>query len=65
MIKTLSKTSQIKDKLKMDGKVSYLDKPEHLHAIIAMNEEMESVRREYHIKDRNSQNSASHMILTA
>ncbi|MDN3586979.1 hypothetical protein QWY86_09890 [Pedobacter aquatilis] len=65
MIKTVSKTTQIKEKLKTDGKVSYLDKPEHFSAIIEMNDEMESVRREYHVKDRNSQNSASHVILTA
>ncbi|MFC4211899.1 hypothetical protein ACFOWA_11940 [Pedobacter lithocola] len=65
MIKTVSKTNQIKDKLKMDGKVSYLDKPEHFNAIIEMNDEMEDVRRDYHVKDRRSQNSASHVILTA
>ena len=48
-----------------EGKVSYLDKPDHITAIIAMNEQLEAVRREFQVKDRNSQNTALNVILTA
>lgn len=65
MIKTVSRTQIINDQLKNEGKVVYLDKPEHIAKIIAMNEEMADVRREYQVKDRNSQNSAVNVILTS
>jgi len=65
MIKTVSRTQIISDQLKNEGKVVYLDKPEHIAKIIAMNEEMADVRREYQVKDRNSQNSAVNVILTS
>ena len=64
MIKKISRTEEIKEKLTKDGKVSYLDKPEHVQAIIVMNEHMEAVRRDYQAKDRNSQNSAAGVTLT-
>jgi hypothetical protein len=65
MIKKISKSEEIKAKLKEGGYVSYLDKPEHVAAIVAMNEQMEVVRREYQVKDRNSQISAANVILTS
>jgi hypothetical protein len=65
MIKKISKTEEIKAKLKEDGKTSYLDKPEHVDAIVAMNEQMEFVRREFQVKDRNSQTSSASVILTS
>ena len=65
MIKTVSRTQIISNQLRNEGKVVYLDKPEHIAKIIAMNEEMADVRREYQVKDRNSQNSAVNVILTS
>jgi len=65
MIKKVSRTEEIKAKLKGEHKVFYLDKPGHLAAIVAMNEQMEIVRREYQVKDRKSQISAADVILTA
>ncbi|HEY4149711.1 MAG TPA: hypothetical protein VGM41_12315 [Chitinophagaceae bacterium] len=65
MIKKISRTDEIKAKLKAEGKVSYLDKPHHVQAIVMMNEQMEAVRREYQDKDRNSQNSAAGVTLTS
>ena len=65
MINKISKTEAIRAKMRMEGKVTYLDQPNHIAAIVAMNEQLESVRREYQVKDRNSQTSASTVILTA
>jgi hypothetical protein len=65
MIKKISKTEAIKAKMEQECKVTYLDKPEHIAAIIAMNDQLEASRREYHVKDRNSQITASTVILTA
>lgn len=59
MIKKISRTEAIKTKLREEGKVSYLDQPEHLEAIKLMNSQLEDDRREYRIKDWNSQLSAS------
>jgi len=65
MIKQISKTEAIKAKMQAQGKVSYLDKPKHVTAIIAMNEQLKAVRREYQVKDRDSQITASNVILTS
>jgi hypothetical protein len=65
MITKISKTEAVKAKLRMEGKVSILDTSEHLDAIAIMNEQLEAVRREYQKKDKNSQISASRVILTA
>lgn len=65
MITTISKTEAIKAKLREEGKVSYLDNAFHIAAIVEMNVQMEDVRREFQVKDRNSQTTASTVILTA
>jgi hypothetical protein len=65
MIKKISKTETFRAKMKKEGKVTFLDKPEHIAAIVAMNEQLETVRREYQAKDRNSQINAIKVILTA
>ena len=65
MIEPVSRTAAINEKLAADGMVTYLDEPQHIEAIIAMNENMAEVRREYQVKDRNSQISAANVILTA
>jgi len=64
MIKKISKTEVINAKLEQEGKVTTLDKKEHIDAIIRMNKQLEAVRREYLIKDRESQTSAARVILT-
>ena len=64
MIKTISKTEAIKAKLN-NGTPVYLDQPKHIAAIDSMNKELETFRREYQIKERNSQISAAAVILTA
>ena len=65
MIKKISKTEQIKAKMKAAGQVTYLDQPAHIDAIVAMNGQLAVVRREYQVKDSNSQTTASKVILTA
>ena len=65
MINKISKTEAIKAKMKQEGKVTYLDQPKHIAAIVAMNEQLEAVRREFQVKDRNSQIAAATVILTA
>lgn len=62
--KKISKTEVINAKLEQEGKVTTLDKKEHIDAIIRMNKQLEAVRREYLIKDRESQISAARVILT-
>lgn len=65
MIITIDKTQEIKDRLEKEGKkVTYLDKKEDLEAIDALDRQMEEVRREYKLKDRESQVLASQSTLT-
>ena len=65
MIKKISRAQEIEEQLKKDGKISYLDKPEHIKAILAMNKEMEEVKRLYKVKERKSEISAANLFLTA
>lgn len=65
MIKRISKARNIKEKLRKEGKSSFLERPEHLAAIVAMNEQLEIAKREYQIKDRNSQITAANVILNS
>ncbi|MDP3453195.1 MAG: hypothetical protein Q8R90_09595 [Bacteroidales bacterium] len=65
MITKISKTEAIKARMKREGKVEYLDKPKHFAAIVAMNEQLEAVRRDFQIKNINSQITASTVILTS
>lgn len=65
MIKKINKTEEIKEQLNKVGKITYLDSPKHIEAIVRMNEEMEEVRRDYMEKEKNSQISAATVVLTA
>ena len=65
MIKKISKTEEFKAKSKAQNKVSYLIEANHISAISSMNKKLEVVRREFQVKDRNSQITASKVILTA
>lgn len=64
MLKKISKTEEINARLRKEGKVTILNKPEHLAAVEVMNKRLEAARREFQIKERNSQISASKVILT-
>jgi hypothetical protein len=64
MLKEISKTDKINQRLLDEKKVTILDEPKHLEAIRAMNIQMDQVRREYQVKDRKSQITAANVILT-
>jgi hypothetical protein len=64
MLKEISKTEAINERLMKENKVTILDEPRHLEAIRAMNIHMDQVRREYQVKDRKSQITAAKVILT-
>lgn len=51
MIKKVSKTETIKDRLLKEGKTKLLNNPEHIEAIENMNKRLEKFRREYHNKN--------------
>lgn len=65
MTEIISRSEKIIQQLKKEGKFVTLNRPEDLNAITEMNNEMENVRRDYQVKDRNSQVHASNVILTA
>lgn len=64
MIK-INKTEELEEKLNQENKIYALDSPSHIDAIAKMNEDLEEFRREYKVKDKNSQSSASNVVLTA
>lgn len=65
MIKKVSKYQELMGRLSDEKKVTYLDKPSDIEAINEIDRQMECVRREYQIKEKNSQISAASVILTA
>ena len=65
MIEIISNSEKIIEELRKEGNVEESPKAEEVQAIVEMNDEMEKVRREYQIKDRNSQILASKVIFTA
>jgi hypothetical protein len=62
MIKKIDKAAEIDNKVKEATIV--LNKPEHKKATQAMNTAMGAVRRDYKLKDSNSQASAATVVLT-
>lgn len=65
MIQKINNTAQIRESLSQQGKVTVLNSAEHVAATTVLNKEMEQVRREYKVKNQNSQNSAALTILTS
>lgn len=64
MIQKINNTSKIREALSKAGKVTVLNAQIHIEATQALNKEMEYVRRDYKVKNQNSQNSAALTILT-
>lgn len=60
----ISKTEEIMARLRSEGKVKILNTPEDLAIIERMNQHMAEVRREFIIKNANSERSAANVILT-
>lgn len=65
MIQKISKSDEYKSRLASENKTSYLEKPEDLEAIMAIDKQAELVRRDYKNKELNSTTSAAKVVLTA
>lgn len=59
----LNKTTEIKEQLLVENKTYELTKTEDISMIGAVNQQMEIVRRDYQIKEKESQASAYNVIL--
>ena len=65
MIKPISRTQAINERLEQEQKITLLNEQKHINAIVVVNDAMENVRRDYQSKDRNSQLSAASKTLKA
>ena len=65
MYKKISRTSEIIARLQLDGKVTLMNSVDDMAKIKSMNNNMEEVRRDFRMKESQSQISASHVVLNA
>ena len=61
----INDAEEIKTRLKTEGRSIDINPKQRISDILIMNGQMEAVRREYQLKDRNSQMKASNVILTS
>jgi hypothetical protein len=61
MIEKINNTAEIRKQ----GTITVLNSDSNVKAIMELNKEMEGVRRDYKVKNQNSQNSASQTILNS
>ena len=64
MIQTINKLKVIKEKLRLENDVIFLNQEKHIQATSEMNKRLEEFRRESLKKEKNSQISAASVILT-
>ena len=65
MFKKISRSAEINERLEKENKIRFLDSDEDIAKITSMNLYMDEVRRDYQMKERLSQISASQVILNA
>ena len=65
MITEINRTKEINDSLREEGKVTILNRPQDIQAINILNKAMEEVRRDYKVKNQQSQISAAQTILNS
>jgi hypothetical protein len=65
MIEIINKTEEIRNRLISEGKVNTLNSNEHIQAMVKMNKALEDLKRDYIIKDKQSQISASQTVLNS
>jgi len=65
MYKKISKSREIIDRLQKEGKVTLMNSADDMAKIDSINKYMEEVRRDYRMKESQSQISASLVILNA
>ena len=63
MTETINKYEEIMNRLKSEGKVTILDSDDDYNAMEEMNISTEKNKREYQIKDFNTQIAAANVIL--
>lgn len=65
MATILNKREQVLSQLNAEQKVFVMNSEEDMVSLLAINQHMEEVNRDYQIKDQQSQLSAATVILTA
>jgi 7-cyano-7-deazaguanine synthase in queuosine biosynthesis len=65
MAKQINKTQEVLTKLRAEHKIADMNTAKDVELISAFDKRMEVVRRDYQIKERNSQYTAAKVILTA
>ncbi|NTW14397.1 MAG: hypothetical protein HGA31_05200 [Candidatus Moranbacteria bacterium] len=46
-MKCISKTLEFEERLRREGKITYLDEPKHIAVLVKMNERLRKAREEY------------------
>ena len=65
MATQINRTQEIINRLQSENKVTKLNSPNDVAMITAFSERMETIRREYQIKEINTQHSAAQVILNS
>jgi diphthamide synthase subunit DPH2 len=65
MAQKINRSQEIRERLQREHKVSCLTMSQHVEIISEMNESLEGVRRDYQVKEKNSQVAAAYVILSA
>ena len=63
MIKKINNTEAFIEKLRKEGKLTVLNRPEDIKAILEVNKQMEAVRRDYKYKNAMSIKSAGETLI--
>lgn len=64
MLKKINKTEELRSRLREEGKIATINTPTQKAAINYLNEEMKEVKRDFKVKERKSETSASYICLT-
>lgn len=64
MAKEINKTQEVLDRLKAENRISVMNTSEDLAFIADFDKRMQAARRDYQIKEKNSQNTAAKVVLT-
>lgn len=64
MLKKINKTEELRSQLLTQGKVTTANSAEHRAATKKLNEGMKKVKRDFKVKEKKSEASASYICLT-
>jgi hypothetical protein len=65
MAQKISKKEEILQRLDREGKIDRKDQLSDQHVVHEMNEDLKEIRRDYQVKERESQIASSNVILTS